>query len=158
MTDSAGRYAIRVAPGTYTVMGPPRTKDEKIAVKNDAENVRDFQMPRPEKRTITGRVVLARAGESGVAAHGARSSPPTGMPYPSRSRPTPKVGSSPNEGSTDRAQADLLLDGDVPLDVADLHADSWVGLVPIDDDQSEVISPVHRGHSMAVGLERSPCP
>ena len=66
-TDSSGRYSIRVGPGTYTIMGPPRTRDEKITVTNEAEIVRDFQMPRPEKGTITGRVVFASAAEKGVA-------------------------------------------------------------------------------------------
>ena len=135
--------------------GPAADEDEKITVKNEAEIVRDFQMPRPEKGTITGRVVFASAGE--------RESPAqveivaaNKYSVPFTSRPTPTVGSSPNEGSTDRAQADLLLDRDVPIDVADLHADSGIGLVPIDGDQSEVIPPVHRGHAMAVRLERPP--
>ena len=57
-TDSAGHYSIRVGPGTYTVMGPPRTGDEKITIKDEAEVVRDFRMPRPEKGTINGRVVV----------------------------------------------------------------------------------------------------
>ena len=66
-TDSAGHYSIRVGPGTYTLMGPPRTVDEKLSVKDQAELVRDFRMPRPEKGTITGRVVLAGAVDKGVA-------------------------------------------------------------------------------------------
>ncbi len=65
-TDPAGRYSIRVGPGTYTVMGPPRTKDEKITIKDEAEIVRDFRMPRPEKGTLTGRVVLDGEGVAGA--------------------------------------------------------------------------------------------
>ena len=65
MTDSAGHYSIRVGPGTYTLMGPPRTGNEKITIKDEAEVVRDFRMPRPEKGTITGRVVLAGCGRQG---------------------------------------------------------------------------------------------
>ena len=42
-TDSAGHYSVRVGPGTYTLMGPPRTKDEKITVTDQAELVRDFR-------------------------------------------------------------------------------------------------------------------
>ena len=67
LTDAAGHYSIRVGPGTYTLMGPPRTKDEKITIKDEAELVRDFQMPRPEKGTLTGRVVMAGAEYNGVA-------------------------------------------------------------------------------------------
>ncbi len=59
MTDSSGRYSIRVGPGVYTLMGPPRTTDEKITIAAEPELVRDFRMPRPEKGTLTGRVVLA---------------------------------------------------------------------------------------------------
>ncbi len=67
MTDSAGHFSIRVGPGTYTVMGPPRTGDEKLTIKNEAEVVRDFKMPRPAKGTLTGRVVLAGAEDRGIA-------------------------------------------------------------------------------------------
>ena len=67
MTDSSGKYSIRVGPGTYTLMGPPRTEDETITIKNEAELVRDFRMPRPEKGTLTGRIVLAGASDRGVA-------------------------------------------------------------------------------------------
>jgi RNA polymerase sigma factor (sigma-70 family) len=66
-TDAAGRYSIRVGPGTYTVMGPPRTGDEKIVIKDQIELVRDFRMPRPEKGPLEGRVVVAGAGDRGVA-------------------------------------------------------------------------------------------
>ena len=66
MSDSAGHYSIRVGPGTYTLFGPPRTENEKITVKNEAEMVRDFKMPRPQKGTITGRVVLAGSTDTGV--------------------------------------------------------------------------------------------
>ena len=48
-------------------MGPPRTGNEKITVKDEAEVVRDFRMPRSEKGTIKGRVVVARTGNKGVA-------------------------------------------------------------------------------------------
>ena len=67
MTDSAGRYSIRVGPGTYSVIGPPRTGDEKITIHAEPELIRDFRMPRPEKGTIAGRVVLASEREKGVA-------------------------------------------------------------------------------------------
>ncbi len=66
-TDALGHYSIRVGPGIYTLMGPPRTGDEKIAVKDETELIRDFRMPRPEKGTLTGRVVLAGAGDRGIA-------------------------------------------------------------------------------------------
>ena len=66
-TDSSGHYSIRVGPGTYTLMGSPRTENERITIKNEAELVRDFRMPRPEKGTLTGRVILAGAKDSGVA-------------------------------------------------------------------------------------------
>ncbi len=66
-TDSAGHYSIRIGPGTYTLMGPPRTGNEKITVKDESELVRDFRRPRPEKGTLTGRVVLAGAKDRGVA-------------------------------------------------------------------------------------------
>jgi RNA polymerase sigma factor (sigma-70 family) len=67
MTDSAGRYAIRVGPGTYTIMGPPRTEDGKIVVKDETEIVRDFKMPRPEKGMLAGRVILAGGSDEPIA-------------------------------------------------------------------------------------------
>ena len=70
MTDSKGQYSVRVGPGTYTLMGPPRTSDEKITVSDQAELVRDFRMPRPEKGTLTGRVV--HAGNEGTGVAGAK--------------------------------------------------------------------------------------
>ena len=48
-------------------MGPPRTEDETITIKDETELVRDFHMPRPEKGTLNGRVVLASAKHTGVA-------------------------------------------------------------------------------------------
>ncbi len=66
-TDASGRYSIRIGPGAYTIMGPPRTENEKITVKDEAEIIRDFQMPRPTKGTLTGRVVLAGSRDKGVA-------------------------------------------------------------------------------------------
>ena len=36
-TDAAGHYSIRIGPGTYTLLGPPRTKDEKLVVKDETE-------------------------------------------------------------------------------------------------------------------------
>ena len=68
ITDSAGRFSIRVGPGTFTLMGPPRTVDEKITLNAEIELVRNFRMPRPEKGTLTGRVVLAGTGNKGIAA------------------------------------------------------------------------------------------
>ena len=67
MTDSEGHYSIRLGPGTYTLMGPPRTDNEKITIKDEAELVRDFRMPRPEKGTLTGWVVPAGGKVTGVA-------------------------------------------------------------------------------------------
>ena len=52
MTDAKGQYSIRVGPGTYTLMGPPRTSNEKITVSDQTELVRNFRMPRPEKGTL----------------------------------------------------------------------------------------------------------
>ena len=66
-TDSAGHYSIRVGPGTYTLMGPPRTSNDKITINNETELVRDFRMPRPEKGTLTGWVVQAGARNQRVA-------------------------------------------------------------------------------------------
>ena len=66
-TDAAGHYSIRVGPGTYTLMGPPRTKDETLVVKDETELVRDFRMPRPEKGPFAGRVVRADDLSKGVA-------------------------------------------------------------------------------------------
>ena len=66
-TDAAGHYSIRVGPGTYTLMGPPRTKDETMVVKDETELVRDFRMPRPEKGPFAGRVVRADDLSKGVA-------------------------------------------------------------------------------------------
>ncbi|MFO0889053.1 MAG: sigma-70 family RNA polymerase sigma factor [Isosphaeraceae bacterium] len=65
-TDAAGHYSIRIGPGTYTLMGPPRTKDEKLVVANETELVRDFRMPRPEKGPFAGRVVRADDLSKGV--------------------------------------------------------------------------------------------
>ncbi len=66
-TDAAGRYSIRIGPGTYTLMGPPRTKDEKLVVKDETELVRDFRMPRPERGPFAGKVVRADDLSKGVA-------------------------------------------------------------------------------------------
>ena len=66
-TDAAGHYSIRIGPGTYTLMGPPRTKDEKLVVKDETELVRDFRMPRPEKGPLAGKVVRADDLNKGVA-------------------------------------------------------------------------------------------
>lgn len=65
-TDDRGHYAIRLGPGTYELSGPSRTKDETITVTDQPEIVRDFQMPRPERGPITGRVVLANDPGRGV--------------------------------------------------------------------------------------------
>ncbi len=51
----------------YTLMGPPRTKDEKLVVKDETELVRDFRMPRPERGPFAGRVVRADDLSQGVA-------------------------------------------------------------------------------------------
>ena len=56
-SDAEGRYSIRVAPGTYTISGPPRTGQERVTVRDEAEQVRDYRMPRPEKGPISGRIV-----------------------------------------------------------------------------------------------------
>jgi RNA polymerase sigma factor (sigma-70 family) len=66
ITDSAGHYSIRVGPGIYTLMGPARTANEKITIKDVGELVRDFRMPRPEKGTLKGRVVLAGGSDKGL--------------------------------------------------------------------------------------------
>ena len=66
-TDAAGHYSIRIGPGTYTLMGPPRTKDEKLVVKDETELVRDFRMPRPERGPFAGEVVRADDLSKGVA-------------------------------------------------------------------------------------------
>ena len=57
---------IRIGPGTYTLMGPPRTKDEKLVVKDEPELMRDFRMPRPERGPFAGRVVRADDLSKGV--------------------------------------------------------------------------------------------
>ena len=66
-TDAAGHYSIRIGPGNYTLMGPPRTKDEKLVVKDQTELVRDFRMPRPERGPFSGKVVRADDLNKGVA-------------------------------------------------------------------------------------------
>ena len=65
-TDAQGRYAIRIGPGTYTVSGPMRAGSDKITVGDEAEIIRDFRMPRPEKGPVSGRVVDGEGGR-GVA-------------------------------------------------------------------------------------------
>ncbi len=67
VTDARGRYSVRVGPGTYNLSGPTRMKDETIAVKDEAEIVRDFHLARPEKGKLSGRVVLATDPAKGVA-------------------------------------------------------------------------------------------
>jgi RNA polymerase sigma factor (sigma-70 family) len=67
MTDSEGHYSFRVGPGAYTIMGPPRTGNEKITVRDETEIVRDFKMPRPEKGMLGGRVVVAAVKDKGLA-------------------------------------------------------------------------------------------
>ena len=67
MTDASGHYSFVVGPGAYTLMGPPRTKDEKITIKGETELVRDFHMPRPETGILTGRVVLPGRELKGAA-------------------------------------------------------------------------------------------
>ena len=67
MSDSKGQYSIRIGPGTYTLMGPPRTNEEKITITDQTELVRNFSMPRPEKGLLTGRVVLSGKEATGVA-------------------------------------------------------------------------------------------
>jgi RNA polymerase sigma factor (sigma-70 family) len=68
-TDAAGRYSIRIGPGTYTLISPPQMRTETITVKDEPELVRDFRMrPRPEVGALlTGRVVVAGAADRGVA-------------------------------------------------------------------------------------------
>jgi hypothetical protein len=66
-TDQSGRYSMRVGSGTYTLIGPPRTSADTITIKDESEIIRDFQMPRPEKGTLTGRVVVAGSRDKGVA-------------------------------------------------------------------------------------------
>ena len=100
MTDSKGQYSVRVGPGTYTLMGPPRTSDEKITVSDQAELVRDFRMPRPEKGTLTGRVVHAGNEGTGVAGARLRSLPKVQSVCQSASQQTPTDDSRPNENST----------------------------------------------------------
>ena len=100
-TDFAGHYSVRVGPGTYTLMGPPRTKDEKITVKDQAELVRDFGMPRPEKGTLTGRVVFS--GGEGKAVAGARIEILA-------QNPVDHTGCSDRRDSLGRFQAERLLD------------------------------------------------
>lgn len=62
-----GRYEIRTGPGNYTLVGPARTNRVKLTIKAEPELVNNFEMPRPEKGPISGRVVLAAAREKGVA-------------------------------------------------------------------------------------------
>ncbi len=67
MTDSAGHYSLRVGPGSYTLTGPPWKSGQEITVTDQAAVVRDFGMPRPEKGTLAGRVVISGADGKGVA-------------------------------------------------------------------------------------------
>jgi thiol-disulfide isomerase/thioredoxin len=48
-------------------MGSSRTVDEKITIRDEAELVRDFRMPRPEKGVLTGWVVQAEAKGTKIA-------------------------------------------------------------------------------------------
>jgi thiol-disulfide isomerase/thioredoxin len=66
-TDRDGHYATRVGPGTYTIMGPPRTEYETITVKDEAEVVRDFHMTRPEKGPLAGQVTFEGKGVAGAS-------------------------------------------------------------------------------------------
>jgi hypothetical protein len=66
-TDAHGHYSVRIGPGTYTLFGPPHLANQTITISDEAEVVRDFRMPRPEKGTLSGRVVLAAAEERPVA-------------------------------------------------------------------------------------------
>jgi RNA polymerase sigma factor (sigma-70 family) len=80
-TDANGRYSIRVGPGSYTLVGPPRTTNEKITVKDEAELVRDFQMPRPGKGPISGRVVLSGKGVAGATVEIFAANTRSGVPF-----------------------------------------------------------------------------
>ncbi len=67
-TNSGGEYSIRVGPGTYALIGPPGTQIERITIHDELELVRDFRIPRPDKATLTGQVVLAGQRNQGIPA------------------------------------------------------------------------------------------
>ena len=75
-TDAAGRYALRVGPGTYTLSPNYQDRTDPFAVAaGAAEVVRDFDLPAPaEPIEITGTVVdefgLTLAGVTVAAAEG----------------------------------------------------------------------------------------
>lgn len=60
-SDEDGRYAFRLSPGNFTLLGPPGNEDEHITIKDQDELVRDFRVPRSENDMITGRVVLGKS-------------------------------------------------------------------------------------------------
>ena len=130
MTDSKGQYSVRVGPGTYTLMGPPRTSDEKITVSDQAELVRDFRMPRPEKGTLTGRVV--HAGNEGTGVAGAKIEIVAESPI--------SVPISVTADSDGRFQAERKLD---PLVIFASTPDRTLGaLVTLGAEKSEIVIPV----------------
>jgi hypothetical protein len=67
-TDAAGRYSIRLAPGSYRLFASPRNASELqgITVKDGDDLVRDFHMAEPETGRLTGRVVQNGAEPKGV--------------------------------------------------------------------------------------------
>ncbi|MFO0956605.1 MAG: redoxin domain-containing protein [Isosphaeraceae bacterium] len=127
LTDADGRYAFRVAAGTYTIHGPPRTEYPKITVTDQEEIVRVFRMPRPEKGPIAGRVVVVGKEEVGVA----------GAKVDIVACSLRSAGGRVLAGDDGRFQTERALD---PLVIHAQSADGTLGaIVEVGADQAEVV-------------------
>jgi len=68
MTDSEGRYQLRVGPGEYLLSLPPVIRpSEPIKVGNELEIVRNFDIEKPPVLQLTGLVVQKAPGDQPVA-------------------------------------------------------------------------------------------
>src|SRR5687767_13820307 len=56
----------------------------------------------------------------------------------------------------DGAQVYLTLDGDVAFFVSDLEVYSFAGMLPVNLDEAEVVTPVEGPNSVSVSLVRTP--
>ncbi len=132
-TDASGRYRLRMGPGTYSLQIQGQTMPETIKVQEDAELIRDFRLPRPERGPISGRVVLAEDPTRGVA--GAK---------------IEGVGAEPLAGLRLNVEADAegRFRADRELKKMVVHAESpdrkLGGIIEIGGDVAEIVIPVGR--------------
>jgi len=56
-TDSQGRYAIHLAPGTYAIEAEPSQEARTLAIAGQAEVTCDLHCEKPPSRTLQGRVI-----------------------------------------------------------------------------------------------------